>query len=142
MTALLDVNVLISLLDVDHPGHSAAKKWFEAHHADGWSTCPITQNGCVRIMSAVSYSNPLPVNDVVKRLAEATNFPHHHFWPDDVSILDSDVADLSRIQGSKQLTDLYLLALAVKNSGRFVTRDTSIPVHAVKGARPEHLVVI
>lgn len=142
MAALLDVNVLISLLDVDHPGHSAAREWFELHHTDGWSSCPITQNGCVRIMSAVSYSNPLPVSDVVKRLAEATASPHHHFWPDDVSILDSAVADLSQIQGSKQITDLYLLALAVKNGGSFVTRDTAIPVRAVKGAKPEHLVTI
>ena len=142
MAALLDVNILISLLDVDHPGHAEARKWFENHHEQGWSTCPITQNGCIRIMAAVSYSNPLPVESVAERLANATKSTHHHFWADDISVLDDSVADLSLIQGSKQLTDLYLLALAVKNGGSFVTRDTAIPIHAVKGAEPHHLVTI
>jgi hypothetical protein len=44
--------------------------------------------------------------------------------------------------GPKQLTDIYLLALAVKNSGRLVTFDRAIPVAAVRSAEPQHLVVI
>jgi toxin-antitoxin system PIN domain toxin len=142
MIALLDVNVLISLMDEDHPAHTASRVWFEQNHADGWATCPITENGCVRIMSAVGYANPLPTQDVATRLAEATAAPEHVFWADDVSILDASIVDTRHVQGAKQLTDIYLLALAVKHGGRLVTRDGKIPMHAVRGAGPKHLLVL
>ena len=142
MIALLDVNVLISLMDEDHPSHSASRVWFEQNHAEGWATCPITENGCVRIMSAVSYANPLPLQDVATRLAQAAAAPEHVFWADDVSVLDASTVDTRHVQGAKQLTDIYLLALAVKHGGRLVTRDTAIPLHAVHGAKLEHLLVL
>lgn len=142
MIALLDVNVLISLMDEDHPAHIPSRVWFEQNHRDGWATCPITENGCVRIMSAVSYTNPLPAQDVATRLAQAAAASEHVFWADDISILDPSVVDTRHVQGTKQLTDLYLLALAVRHGGRLVTRDGNVPLHAIHGARAEHLLVI
>ena len=71
MRALLDVNVLIALFDQDHVSHKAAMTWFAAHATEGWASCPITQNGCVRIMSNPSYPNPLPVQALITRLAQA-----------------------------------------------------------------------
>jgi toxin-antitoxin system PIN domain toxin len=140
MRALLDINVLIALLDPDHSLHEQAHRWFGRNVRSGWTSCPITQNGCVRIMSHPGYPNALPVRSVMERLSEATRSPHHEFWADDLSLLDPRVADANRIHGPRQLTDLYLLALAVRRDGRFVTFDTSVPLSAIKGAQARHLV--
>jgi len=142
MRSLLDVNVLIALLDADHSLHGPATAWFSAHAKEGWASCPITQNGCLRVMAHSGYPNPLPVRAIVERLAEATAHALHAFWPDDVSLLDSRVVDPGRIHGPRQLTDLYLLALAVGNRGRLATFDRSIALEAVVGAEKKHLLLL
>lgn len=142
MRALLDVNVLIALLDADHALHSAATSWFAGHARAAWASCPITQNGCMRVMSHPSYPNALPVRSIMERLREACASAHHEFWPDDLSMLDAKVADAARIHGPRQLTDLYLLALAVRHDGQFVTFDASVVRDAVKGAEKKHLRVL
>jgi predicted nucleic acid-binding protein len=93
-------------------------------------------------MSHPGYPNPLPVRAVVERLADAAANALHAFWPDEVSLLDSRVVDPARIHGPRQLSDLYLLALAVRNRGRLVTFDRSIPIEAVPGAQKKHLLVL
>lgn len=142
MRALLDVNVLIALLDADHSLHARATSWFSASAKDGWASCPITQNGCVRIMSHPRYPHPLPVPAVMQHLAEAVTSDHHEFWPDDLSLLDAKIADPARIHSARQLTDLYLLALAVRHDGQFVTFDASISINAVQRAQKTHLVTL
>jgi toxin-antitoxin system PIN domain toxin len=139
MRALLDVNVLIALLDADHSLHGSATAWFASNARHGWASCPITQNGCIRIMSHPAYPNAPPLQTIVQRLAEATASHVHEFWPDDISLLDPRVADHTRIHGPRQITDLYLLALAVRHSGRFVTFDASIVCDAIAGASSRHL---
>ena len=142
MRALLDVNVLIALLDAGHASHSAALRWFSANAAAGWASCPITQNGCVRILSHPKYPRPHAVHETVHRLREMTVAHVHQFWPDDVSLLDENDTNPTRIHGPRQLTDVYLLALAVKHRGCLVTFDLSIGRDAVQGATPAHLVVL
>lgn len=142
MRALFDVNVLIALLDADHASHARAREWLNDGAPDGWASCPLTQNGCVRIMSHHGYPNALPVPGVMERLREATASTHHAFWPDDLSLLDERVADATRIHGPRQLTDLYLLALAVRHRGRFVTFDRGIAVSAIRGATAKHLLAL
>jgi toxin-antitoxin system PIN domain toxin len=142
MRALLDVNVLIALLDSRHVSHGRAREWFAAEAPRGWASCPITQNGCIRIMSHPNYPNHVPVRAVVERLAEATAGSIHAFWPDTLTLLDPAIADASRIHGPRQITDLYLLALAVKNNGRFVSFDQAIAIDAIQGAQPAHLVLL
>jgi len=139
MRSLLDVNVLVALLDADHSQHTRAARWLAGHAAQGWASCPITQNGCVRAMSHPGYPSPLPAGAVIERLAEACARPEHAFWPDELSLLDASVVDPARIHGPRQLTDLYLLALAVRHGGRFVTFDGSIARDAVHGATSQHL---
>ena len=117
MRALLDVNVLIALLDADHSLHARATKWFASHARSGWATCPITQNSCVRTMSHPGYPNTVSVRAVMGRLAEASAGNFHEFWPDNVSLLVAKVADSGRIHGPRQLTDIYLLALAARHPG-------------------------
>jgi toxin-antitoxin system PIN domain toxin len=140
MRALLDVNFLIALLDSDHSLHPVAASWFDKHAKRGWASCPITQNGCVRVMSHPRYPNPLPVREVVERLAGASQSPLHEFWPDDLSLLDAAVLDPAQIHGPRQITDLYLLALAVKHQGNLVTFDRTIATGAVLGPAKDHLV--
>lgn len=139
MRSLLDVNVLIALLDADHSLHTSATTWFARHARDGWASCPITQNGCVRIMSHPGYPNALPARAIVDRLNEAAGVALHAFWADDVSLLDAKAVDATRIHGPRQVTDIYLLALAVRHGGRFVTFDQAVPLEAVRGAQKQHL---
>lgn len=142
MRALLDVNVLIALLDSDHASHESAISWFAKHAREGWASCPITQNGCIRIMSNPGYPNPLPVQALVDHLADACHEEIHEFWPDGVSLLDSDAVDSTRIHGPRQLTDIYLLALAVQHRGRLVTFDTGITLEAVRQATTQNLLIL
>ena len=140
--ALFDINVLIALLDLDHVHHRRARSWLQREAASGWASCPLTENGCVRVMSQSKYPSPLPTGEVIKGLRDAAATSYHEFWPDDLSILDQTVADDARIHGPKQVTDVYLLALAVKQAGRFVTFDGSVPLSAVLRAKEEHLALI
>lgn len=142
MRALLDVNVLIALLDSDHVHHALAKTWLKENITHGWASCPLTQNGCIRIMSQPGYPGALPAAAVAERLAAATATSHHAFWPDAVSMLDTGRIAWNAVLGSRQVTDVYLLALAAQQNGRLVTLDRAVPLKAVPGAKARHLVVI
>ena len=139
MRALLDINVLVALLDGGHSHHARALDWFLAHAGTGWASCPLTQNGCLRILSQPGYARPLPLLAVAERMRTFTAAPVHEFWPDSPSVLDPDAVRLDRIHGPAQITDSYLLALAVAHGGRFVTFDERIAVGTVPGATPGHL---
>lgn len=142
MRALLDVNVLLALLDADHVDHRLARQWLAAEIGHGWASCALTQNGFVRIVSQPRYPSPVPPAEAIERLSRAVATEHHAFWPCDLSLLDTSHVDRSHVHGSRQVTDVYLLALAVAHGGRFVTFDRGIPRSAVAGARPEHLVTL
>lgn len=116
--------------------------WFARHAKKGWASCPLTQNGCVRIMSSPSYPNSKPVQALVKRLGEACAERIHEFWPDEPSLLDSGMFDPTRIHGPRQITDVYLLGLATHHEGSFVTFDGRIPLEAVRKATDGNLVVL
>lgn len=144
MRAMLDVNVVIALLDPDHAFHDRAHAWWSAHHEAGWASCPITENGIVRIMSHPAYSptTALAAGELISRLRLFAEGTDHEFWPDDLSIRDEAVFVTDRIHGGRQLTDLYLLALAARHGGRLATFDQSIPISAVPSATNAHLVVV
>ena len=142
MRSLLDVNVLIALLDAAHIHHVLATAWLNREIGAGWASCPITQNGCIRIMSQPAYPGALAAADVAQRLGEAAAGPAHQFWPDDVNLLQSGAVDWQRVLGHRQVTDVYLLALAVRQGGRLVTFDRRIATAAVPGAGNSHLAVI
>ncbi len=140
---LLDVNVLIALLDDAHVFSRRVNEWLDAAPR-AIATCPIVENGVVRIMSAPAYSathraTPGQVVDGLRAVTEALD---HAFWPDAVSLLDSGVIDTSRLHGHRQITDAYLLALAVARGGALATLDAEVPLSAVRGAAKRHLVAI
>jgi len=142
MRALLDVNVLIALHDQDHAHHTRTADWLDAHSAQGWASSPLTQTGCLRIMSQSAYSNPQPLSVLVRMLQNSTATPWHALWSDDLSLLDASAFVHARIHSPKQLTDVYLLGLAVKHQGCLVSFDQRIPLSAVHGAKPDHFVVL
>ena len=141
--ALLDVNVWIALLDDAHQFSEEANAFIESPEAR-IATCPLVENGVIRIMAMPSYSRGggLPMSLVRQRLQQACAGLDHTFWPDDVSLRDDTLVDFSRVQGHQQVTDLYLLALAVRNGGRLVTFDRTVALSSVRGATPEHLLVL
>jgi len=142
MRALLDVNVLLALLDRAHVHHPRARQWLTHQAPLGWASCPITQNGFVRVISQPRYPKPITTHAAIALLETATATELHEFWPADVTLLDPSALDRTRVHGPAQLTDLYLLMLAVSRGGRLATFDEAIPWSAVAGAAPANLVVI
>ncbi|MEO6713715.1 MAG: TA system VapC family ribonuclease toxin [Mycobacteriales bacterium] len=140
--ALLDVNVLLALLDSDHVDHVLAREWFRSEISAGWASCNVTQNGFVRIISAPRYPSPIAPAQAIARLAAASMSSHHEFLASSVSILDSAAVSPTRILSSRQVTDVYLLALATAHDQRLVTFDQSIPLSAVHRASSANLVVL
>jgi len=141
--SLLDVNVWIALLDDAHQFSEEANAFIESPEAR-IATCPLVENGVIRIMAMPSYGRGggLPMHQVRQRLQQACATLDHAFWPDDVSLRDDTLVDFSRVQGHQQVTDLYLLALAVRHGGRLVTFDRAVAMSSVRGATAEHLLVL
>jgi hypothetical protein len=144
MCALLDVNVIIALLDPDHAFHDRAHGWWATNARRGSASCPLTESGVVRVMSNRGYSQgaQFTPGDLISRLQQFASQTNHEFWPDDLSIRDDAIFSAARIHGSRQLTDLYLLALAAKRGGKLATFDAGLPVSAVRNAKALNLSVI
>lgn len=140
--ALLDINVLLALLDSDHIDHTRASDWLDDEIDAGWASCAITENGFVRIISQPRYPSPVSPAEAIELLARASNGGRHEFWPCDVSLLDPQSVDSSRVHGPRQVTDAYLLALAKAHDGRFITFDRSVSLASVHGATDDHLTVV
>lgn len=133
MISLLDASVLIALGDAGHEHESAALRFFENEAVrGGWATCPLTENAFIRILSHPRYprslGSPAEARRLLLRLLAA---PGHQFWPDDLSLADTQV--FSVLPSSQSLTDLYLLALAVKHAGRLVTLDAGVDASLIPG---------
>jgi toxin-antitoxin system PIN domain toxin len=140
--ALLDVNMLVAQSDPEHIHHDRALAWWGDHQGEGWASCPLTQNGFVRVISGPGYRNPRRLADATAQLRALLHLPSHTFWPDDISLVDTAMFNHDHILGPNQITDAYLLALAVKNGGRLVSLDSAVPLRAVRGAEPKHLVTL
>lgn len=134
---LLDINVLIALADPDHEHHAKAEAFFFANHKAGWATCPITENGFVRIVGNASYprgpGSTEAASEILKQLCAKDG---HHFWTDDVS-----VRTLFNLPLSKHLTDHYLLSLAICRLGKLVTFDRRIQAERIPGGDAAYLVI-
>jgi toxin-antitoxin system PIN domain toxin len=132
MTYLLDVNVLIALIDPLHIEHNRAHDWFDAIGRHSWATSPMTENRALRVLSHPSYSNsPGSPPVIAQMLQEFCTLSGHVFWPDDVSLLDPRRVDTSRLLATTQITDSYLLSLAVAHEGQLATFDRRLIPDAV-----------
>jgi len=129
---LLDVNVLIALSDEAHDLHERAVAWFSRNPQRAWATCPMTENGFVRILGHRNYpAFPGGTSAAREMLASLCLLPGHQFWPDSVSVRDRSI--FPELPASKHLTDCYLLALAVERRGKFVTLDHAVDPSRVRG---------
>lgn len=142
MRTLFDVNMLLSLWDEKHIHHIRAHEWWSEQPEQEWATCPLTQNGFLRVISQPSYAGQWKAAEALAMLEAQTGLSTHVFWHDEISLTDNALFDRRHILGPRQLTDIYLLGLAVKRGGRLATLDTTIPLAAVRSARPEHLSVV
>jgi hypothetical protein len=138
---LLDVNVLIALIDPAHVRHDQAHEWFGAEGRLAWATCPLTENGVLRIVGAARYpTSPGSPAAVAEMLRILRGLDGHEFWPDDLTLLDSRLVDCDRLLDSSQVTDTYLLALAAAHGGKLATFDRHLVVDAVAdGSMALHL---
>jgi uncharacterized protein len=133
---LLDVNVLIALVDPAHIQHDAAHDWFGGTGREAFATCPITENGLLRILGHPKYPNsPGPPSAVLASLAAFRLLPGHAFWANDISLADAQRVDASRLSSHARVTDCYLLALAVAHRGRLATLDHRLAADAVPGGQ-------
>ena len=141
--ALLDVNFLIALFDPDHVHHEPAHDWFADHRAAGWATCPMSENGFIRVLAnpafGASVKRPL---ELVTRLRQFCSSGDHVFWTSSISIRDAGVFNPAFIGGHRQLTDVFLLGLAVRMGGCLATFDRTVPLTAVVGATRDSIAVV
>lgn len=133
--ALLDVNVLIALLWPAHEHFEAAHDWFAARKGAPWASCPLTQLAFVRIVSNPSFSlDALMPSEAMRLLESNLAHPDHQFWPDDASLTDAVGPLAERLQGHRQLTDVYLLGLARRRRGALASFDGGLRALASGGA--------
>lgn len=139
---LLDVNVLIALIDPAHVQHNRAHDWFAASGQEAWATCPLTENGVLRVVGHPRYPNsPGTPAAVAELIAILRSLGGHEFWPDDISLFDDRLVDFGRLLDSSQVTDTYLLALASAHGGMLATFDRHLVADAVvNGAQALHLI--
>ena len=124
---LLDTNVLIALLWPSHQQHDLAMKWFARHRGKGWATCPFTQAGFVRIVSNPAFSrDAVQPREATQVLSANTASKDHTFWADDLSFADAVAFAGVRLMGHQQVTDAYLLGLAIIRGGILATLDRRI----------------
>lgn len=142
MIYLLDVNVLIALVDPAHAAHDIVHAWFQKTAAKGWATCPITENGAVRIVSQPKYPGAMATPGAALRAVRGlSDHPGHSFWADSISLLGGNVIDPDRLTTPAQITDTYLLALAKERGGKFATLDRRLVTDAVPDGRAHlHLI--
>lgn len=141
--ALLDVNLLVALFDPDHIHHELAHDWFAENRDAGWATCPVTENGFVRVLGNPAYgAAPHRPAQLVERMRTFCASGHHHFWPNAVSLTDQTIFNPSFIRGHRQVTDVYLLGLAFKMRGRLATFDRTIPLASVLGVARNTLQIV
>lgn len=140
---LLDVNVWVALLDEQHVHNRTVTTVLQTPGLS-IATCPLTENGALRISNMPVFSRGGPagfarIRDAIGRACRDTD---HEFWPDDLSLIGDDVLDFTRLGGHNQITDAYLLALAVKHDGALATFDQRVGLTAVRGAHSDHLVLL
>jgi hypothetical protein len=123
---LFDANVLIALVDPLHTEHRRVRAWFNGLSGAAWATCPLVENAMVRIMGSGAYSGPISVAKAVELLRAIRSHPLHGWVADDVSLAEDAYIDVVKVQGHKQVTDAYLLALCRKHNLKLATLDRKL----------------
>lgn len=124
---LLDVNVLIAIHSPSHGDFDRVHRWFEAKAIEGFATCAMTEAGFVRISAQISGEAPTAeLAESRIALREFVARPGHAYWPMDVDYLKATEPFTSRMHGHRQITDAFLLGLAIHHRGKLATLDKAI----------------
>lgn len=139
---LLDVNLLIALVRQDHVAHRSAKQWFEGVGSHNWATCAMTEASFVRIVTNPRFlADPPDMAEAVRMVEVLTRLPGHHFWTSDIALAKAVEPLMERFFGHQQVTDAYLLGLAISKKGKLATFDKGLKLLAGSKLR-EHLEVL
>jgi len=123
-TYLLDVNVLVALLWPAHEANQLALRWFHRVGRKSWATCGMTQAGFVRVVSNPAFTrDALSPQQAMELLETNAGHPAHRFWKDENGFLSLAAPFADRITGHRQVTDAFLLGLALRNNGKVATLD-------------------
>lgn len=126
-TYLLDINVLIPLLWPRHTEQAKVRKWFRANAVESFSTCSLSQAGFLRITSSPGdMKQKFSILAARELLFALSKEPGHRFWPTTIDVFNATNRFLSRMQGPKQVTDAYLLSIAIHHQGKLATMDRAI----------------
>ena len=132
---LLDTNVLVALTWPTHSAHAIAQHWFAKNARQGWATCPLTQCGFVRVISNPAFSpHALSPREALAVLSTSLRHPAHTFWPADLDLVTALNKAAKNLSGHQQITDAYLVGLAVQHKGKLATLDRGIAAWAASGS--------
>jgi uncharacterized protein len=131
---LFDVNALIALISPRHLHHESMHRWFRENSSAGWATCPITENGAIRVISQPKFAagpyTPSEATAALRSVCQAD--ARHRFLRDEVSLTDDSIFSMEYVIGPQQVTDAYLLGLAAKHGAKLVSFDRSLPWQAIR----------
>lgn len=133
---LLDVNALIALIDPEHVHHERIQNWFGIHFHEGWATCPLTENGALRVLCQRAYPSgrraPAEVISSLRGMKE-NHRGDHVFFSESISISDASLFEEKHFTSGHHVTDIYLLAIAHTHDARLVSFDRHLPGQAIRG---------
>lgn len=142
MKVFPDINVLIALFDTSHQHHLVAKREFMKYVPAGWCSCSMSQNGFIRIVSNPSYLNSMSVAEATTLLKLAVERTNHTYLDNTLSLLDTHRFETTKLLTHKQISDLFLIGMAIHYDVKLLTFDRNIPTHAAIGFNDRHLLVI
>lgn len=126
---LVDLNVLIALTDSEHIHRQKAERWFLSEGRDNWGLCPLTEAGFIRITTSLATQrSAITIDRAISILQALRAHPGYRYWPitDAESWVAVTAGFAARISGHQQITDAYLLGLAIKKNGVLVTFDRGL----------------
>ncbi len=132
---MIEVNSVLALISPLHIHHNLMHRWFVENSSAGWATCPIVENGAIRVISQPSFATgPYAPSEAAAALRDLyrADPKHHRFWADHISLTDDSLFSITRIIGHRQVTDAYLLGLAAKHGARLVSFDRGLPWQAIR----------
>ena len=140
---LLDANVLIAMMWPAHAAHAKVQHWLSTRAAEKWASCPMTQAAFVRIVSNPAFSpNALTPANAFALLGSNLKHPGHEFWRDEIQLTEVVELTQAKLVGHQQITDVYLLGLAIHKKGKLVTLDRNVPALLRQTSEKLDLVVV
>lgn len=124
---LLDLNVLIALADQRHHHHQIARSWFASRGNESWGICSLTEAGFLSVTTNPAYRpSPHTFEQAIAVLQALKGLSGYSYWEIKDSWVDLTAPFAARVSGRQQVTDAYLLGLALKENGVLVTFDRGL----------------